>query len=62
MAYQPKISDLRGANMFWNRYGWTIEEHGRSQYKATGKSEIIADTLSQLWFALGDRAIANRIA
>lgn len=56
MTFQPRISTLGGANLFWNRYSIEIAEHGRTEYSATFKSGkmIKADTLTLLWHELGD--------
>jgi hypothetical protein len=61
MAFQPRISTLDGANLFWNRYDIAIAEHGRAEYIATFKDgrSLKASSLNALWFALGDFLIAG---
>jgi hypothetical protein len=60
MAWNKRISTLEGAQEFWGRYGVTVQEHGRSEYLATHKGkQVIAESLTALWFQLGDKLIGS---
>lgn len=63
MTWNKRITTLEGANAFWDRYGWRIAEHGRSQYAALPLEDcsatkaigvIVSNSLSSLMFAIGD--------
>ena len=61
MTWNKRISTLESANAFWNRYGVQVEEHNRSEYKATFLDEsITAANLTALWFVLGDKLIGTK--
>jgi hypothetical protein len=66
MAFQPRISTLDGANLFWNRYDIAIAEHGRAKHgcaeyiaKFSDGRSLKASSLNALLFALGDFLIAG---
>jgi hypothetical protein len=63
MAWNKRITTLEGANTFWNRYGWVINELGRTQYEANPlpsvsfphvNAPLVADSLSEIMFKIGD--------
>lgn len=55
MAFQPRISTLDGANMFWQRYGISIREEDGIYYATLkGGGSLHAGTLTKMWEKLGD--------